>query len=175
MPNDPRDEPHDSHDNVRVHRYLEHPGDTVRVQHIARPISLLIEERGRLIRAGHEQLDVITDVASIECTEPSQAVNAGFWSRLFLLLGEDISKPLLSSLEVLFVFVVKPNQEAKDEGEWGLEWAVVGKGGGGNNEEVQKGTERGETDDDAGNDFVDGEEVVGKSITEEEGGLEHEG
>jgi len=29
------------------------------------------------------------------------------------------------------VFVVEPDQEAKDEAEWSLERAVVGKGGGG--------------------------------------------
>ena len=57
-----------------------------------------------------------------------------------------------------------------------MEWAVVGKGGSGNDEKVGEETERGETDDDAGVDFVDGEEVVGKSITEEEeSGLKHEG
>jgi len=82
---------------------------------------------------------VITDVASVECTEPAQAGNTRFWSRLFLLLREDISKPLLSSLEVPSVFVVEPNQEAKDEGERGLEWAVIGNDGGGN-DEIEKGT-----------------------------------
>jgi len=140
----------------RVHGRLEHPGDIVRVQHIACPIGLLIEERGRLIQTGHEQLDVITDVASVEYTEPAQAGNTRLWSRLFLLLGEDISKPLLSSLEVLFVFAVEPNQEAKDEGKWSWEWAVAGKGGGGNDEKVKEETERGETEDDAGDDSVDG-------------------
>ena len=139
MPNNLRDEPHDSHNYVRVHRHLEHPGDTVRVQHIALPISLLIEEWRRVIRAGHEQLDVIADVASVECTEPTQAGNTRFWSRLFILLpGEDISKPLLSSLEVPFVLVVESNQVAKDEGGWGLERAVVGKGGSGNDGEKRR-------------------------------------
>ena len=120
---------------------------------------------------------MIADVASVECAEPTQAGNTRFWSRLFILLpGEDISKPLLSSLEVPFVLVVESNQVAKDEGGWGLERAVVGKGGSGNDEEIEKETERGETDDDTGNDPVDGEEVVGKSITEEEeSGLKHEG
>ena len=42
-------------------------------------------------------------------------------------------------------------------------------------EQVEKGTERGETDGDAGDNLVDGEEVVGEGITEEkETGLEHE-
>ena len=119
---------------------------------------------------------MITNVASVEFTEPAQARNTIFWSRLFPLLPrEDISKPLLSSLEVPFVLVVESNQEAEDEGDWGLEWAVVGRCGGGNDEEIEKETERGETDDDAGDDSVDGEEVVRKSITEEEGGSKHEG
>jgi hypothetical protein len=84
-------EPHDGHDDVRIHRHLEHPGDTVRVELIAMPIGVLIEERGWLIRAGHEQLDVIPDVASVECTEPAQARDTtGFWSRPFLLLLEKI-------------------------------------------------------------------------------------
>ena len=73
------------------------------------------------------------------------------------------------------MFVTEQSQKVKDEGEWGLEWAVVGKGGSGN-DEVEKETERGETNDDAGDDFVDGEEVVGKSINEEEeSGSKHEG
>jgi len=119
---------------------------------------------------------MITNLSSVEYTEPTQAGNTRFLSRLFLLLpGEDISKPLLSSLEVPFVLIVELNQEAKDEGKRSLKWAVVGKCGGGNDEEMEKETERGETDGDAGENFVDGEEVVGKSITEEESGLKHEG
>jgi len=31
VPNDLGDESHDGHDDVRVHRHLEHPGDAVRV------------------------------------------------------------------------------------------------------------------------------------------------
>ena len=55
-----------------------------------------------------------------------------------------------------------------------MERAVVGKDG--KNEEIEKETEQGETDGDAGDDSVDGEEVIGKSITEEEeSGLKHEG
>ena len=72
--------------------------------------------------------------------------------------------------------VVKSNQEEKDERGWRLKWAVIGKSSGGNNEEVEEETECSETDDDAGNNFVDGVEVIGKSITEEEeSGLKHEG
>ena len=71
--------PHDSHNDVRIHRHLEHPRDTVRIQHIAMPIGLLIEKRSWLIWAIHEQLDVITRVTSVECTEPTQACdNARF-------------------------------------------------------------------------------------------------
>ena len=74
------------------------------------------------------------------------------------------------------MFVVETNQEMKDEGSWRLEWTIVGKSGGRNDEEVEKETERSETYDDAGDSLVDEEEVVGKSITEEEeSGLEHEG
>jgi hypothetical protein len=53
-----------------------------------------------------------------------------------------------------------------------LERAIVGKGGGGN-DEVEKETERSETDDDAGDNLVDEDEAVGNSITEE-GGLKCE-
>ena len=74
------------------------------------------------------------------------------------------------------MFVVKTNQEAKDEGNWRLERAVIRKGGGGDNEEVEEEAERSETDEDAGYNLVDEVEVVGKSIAEEEkGNLEHQG
>ena len=72
------------------------------------------------------------------------------------------------------MFVIETNQETMDEGNWGLEWTIVGKGSSEKGEE-EKETERSETDDDAGDDLVD-EEVVGKSITEEEeSGLKREG
>ena len=64
----------------------------------------------------------------------------------------------------------------EDEGEWCLERAVVGQGSGGNDEAVEEDSEGGETDEDAGDSFVDEEEVVGEGATkEEESGLEHEG
>jgi len=53
--------------------------------------------------------------------------------------GED-NQPLPVPLEVLLAFVVKTNQEAKDEGELSSEWATVGKGRGGNDGEVEKET-----------------------------------
>jgi len=37
-----------------------------------------------------------------------------------------MSEPPPESLEVLLVFIVETDQEAKDEGERGLEWAVEG-------------------------------------------------
>ena len=63
------------------------------------------------------------------------------------------------------MFIVETDHEAKGEGSWGLEWAIIGKSSGGNDEDVEKKTEAGETDDDAGDDLVDEEEVVGKGIT----------
>jgi len=75
VPDDLGDEPHDGHDDVRVHRHLEHPSDAVRVQHVAGPTSLLVEERGWLVwHTGNGQLDVIPKVAPIKCTEPAQTI-----------------------------------------------------------------------------------------------------
>ena len=72
--------------------------------------------------------------------------------------------------------VVETNQEAKDEGDGGLKWTVVGKSSGGDYEEVKEETEYSEADEDAGDGLVDEEEVVGKSVTEEEeSDLKHEG
>ena len=66
------------------------------------------------------------------------------------------------------MFAVEANQETKDNGEGSLEWAVVGKGSGGDNEEVEEKTEYCKTDDNTCDDSVDGVEVVGEGITEEE-------
>ena len=41
MPIDLGNELHDGHDDVRVRRLLEHPGDTLRVQHVTTRISLV--------------------------------------------------------------------------------------------------------------------------------------
>ena len=96
--------------------------------------------------------------------------------RAFLLAGENTPEPLSGSLEILLVFVVETNHEAKDEGERGLEWTGIGESGSGNDEQVEEDAKRGETDGDAGDNHVDGEEVVGEGIAEEEEtGLEHEG
>ena len=46
-------------------------------------------------------------------------------------------KPLLEPLEVSLVFIVEATQKSKGEGEGGLEWTVVGKGGGGSDEQVK--------------------------------------
>ena len=114
---------------------------------------------------------MIADVVSIERAESTKAVRiARSWSLPCLPLGEDTSQPLLRSLEVLVVFVVKPNQEAKDQGNWRLERAVIRKGGGGGDDEVEEEAERSEPDGDAGDNLVDEVEVVGKSIAEEEKG-----
>ena len=81
-----------------------------------------------------------------------------------------------SSLEILLVFVVETNHEAKDERERGLDWTIVGESGSGNDEEVEQQTKYGETNGDAGDNLVDGEEVVGEGVSkEEETGLEHQG
>ena len=62
------------------------------------------------------------------------------WSQLlFLLPGEDISKPLPKPLNVL-LFLAKKDQEAKGEREWGLEWAVVGYSSSIGNEQVEEET-----------------------------------
>ena len=119
---------------------------------------------------------MVTKVVSIERAESAQAVRiARLWSLPCLLPGEDTSQPLSRSLEIFLVFVVETNKEAKDERGWCLEWAIVRKGSGGNDEEVEEETERSEAHYDAGNDLVDGEEVVGKGITkEEQTSLKHE-
>ena len=71
--------------------------------------------------------------------------------------------------------VVEANEKTKDEGEGSLEWAIVGKGGGGTDEKVKEKTGCQETDDNAGNNSVDEEEIVGQGIAEEEESrLEHE-
>jgi len=43
IPNDLGDKPHDGHDDVRVHRHLEHPGGAVRLQDVAISTGLLVE------------------------------------------------------------------------------------------------------------------------------------
>ena len=73
------------------------------------------------------------------------------------------------------MIIVEANHEADDEGDWGLEWTVVGESGSGGDEQVEEDTERCKTDYDPGDDTFDSEEVVGEGITEkEESGLEHE-
>jgi len=87
-----------------------------------------------------------------------------------------MSGPLLGSLEVPLVFVVKANQVAEEEREGGLEWTVVGKGSSRHNEQVEEEAKCCETNYNTGNSFVDEEEVVGEGITKkEESCLEHEG
>ena len=71
------------------------------------------------------------------------------------------------------MLVIGVNHEAKDEGEWGLKWTVVGESGHGGNEQVAEKTKCGETDGDAGGTLVNEEEVVGEGTTEEND-LEHE-
>ena len=57
-----------------------------------------------------------------------------------------------------------------------MEWTVVRENGSENDQQVEEGTRRGNTDGDAGNNHVDGEQVVGETIAkEEETGLEHHG
>ena len=74
------------------------------------------------------------------------------------------------------MFALVANQEANDERGRGLEWAIVRESGGRSDEDVEEDTERTETNEDAGNCSIEGEEVGGKRITkEEESGLEHQG
>ena len=61
--------------------------------------------------------------------------------------------------------VVEADQIARNKG-GGLERAVVGKRGGGD-DEVEEGSDRGEPDEGTGGDTVD-EEIVGTGIAEEE-------
>ena len=72
------------------------------------------------------------------------------------------------------MLVIGVNHEAKDEGEWGLKWTVIGESGNRDNKQVEEKTKCGETDGDAGGSLVDEEKVVGEGITEEESDLEHE-
>ena len=67
MPNDPGGEPYDGRDDIWAHQRLEYPSDKVRVQHVASPISYLVEERGWPVGCtGHGQLDVAAKVTPIE-------------------------------------------------------------------------------------------------------------
>ena len=84
-------------------------------------------------------------------------------------------KLLLEPLEVSPVFVVETDQKSKGKGEGGLEWTVVGKCGGGSDDQVEEKAERRETDDNARHDSVDEEEVIGQRVAEEkESYLKHE-
>jgi len=54
---------------------------------------------------------------------------------------EDVPEPFPGSLRVLLVLVIETNQETKNEGDRGLEWAVVRQGSSGNDEQVGEETE----------------------------------
>ena len=96
------------------------------------------------------------------------------WSRPCLLRGKT-SEPFHSPPGVYIVFAVETNQGAKNEGERGLEWAIVGESGSRNREQIEEEGKHGETDGNAGDNLVDEEEVVGERVTEEqESGLEQE-
>jgi len=115
----------------RVHRHLEHPSNAVRVQRVAMPISLFVEEQGRPVGCtGRVQHDVIAKTVPNKYAKPAQTAGVTkHWSRSFLL-------PLPGSPEILLVSVVKANQGSKNEGERGLEWTVVGWSCSENDEEV---------------------------------------
>jgi hypothetical protein len=61
------------------------------------------------------------------------------------------------------VAVIEMDQEAEDEGGRCLGGAVVGMGGGGNNEKVEGGTELGEPDNDTSDNFVGEEKAEGRA------------
>ena len=64
----------------------------------------------------------------------------------------------------------------KGEGDWHLECAIVGKGSGRSDVEVEEETEWGEAYNDTGEDLVDEVEVVRKGIAnKEQNSLKHEG
>jgi hypothetical protein len=94
VPNDVGNKYHDGHDDVGIHRHLEHPGDSVRVLHEAVLVGFLVEEWGwEFGSVGHGQLDVITATASIKRSEPALAVRTAgrfglgrffFWKRPFI-------------------------------------------------------------------------------------------
>ena len=52
--------------------------------------------------------------------------------------------------------------EANDEGEGRLKWTGVGQGGSGNDKQVEEEAKCCETDEDASNNFLDEEEIVGE-------------
>jgi len=58
-------------------------------------------------------------------------------------------KPLLEPPEILPVSVVEANKKSKGKGKGSLEWTIVGKSGGGSDEQVKEKAERRETDDNA--------------------------
>ena len=67
MPNYFWNEPQDNHDGIHVFGHFEHPGDTVRIQHVAIPIGLLVEEWARFVGfAGHGQLDMAEGVVILD-------------------------------------------------------------------------------------------------------------
>ena len=91
-------------------------------------------------------------------------------------MGENTFELLSGSLKILLVFVIETNHGAKDEGERGLEWTVVGESCGRNDDQVEEDTKRCETNGNAGYNLVDREEVVGEGASEEkESTLGYEG
>ena len=179
MPNDLGDELGDGQNDVCVRRDSEQAVDRVRVLDVAVPNGF-IESEGQLEGCnGRGQLDVIPNDISIDSIEIAQTMesNSPCLRRLPSPKEcENVLKPLPRSAEIPPVLVVKPNHESDDEGGRGLEWAVVGEGGGGNDEQVEEETEGCETDHHTGDGSIEEEEVVGECIAEEEeSNLKYEG
>ena len=90
-------------------------------------------------------------------------------------MGESTPKPLPGSLEVLLALLEETNDETDDEGERGLERAIIGKNGRDTDDSVKEETSTGETDDNRSDHLVYGEEVMREGVTEEEKSeLEHQ-
>ena len=164
MPNDIGDELHDNRDDVRICGPIEHPGYALRVQHVALPVRLLVEPHGWVVeRTGHSQLGMVATGRSDTLT----------LIRPWLFpLGEHTLKPLPGSLGVLPALFEEADGRMEDgtddEGERGLEWAVVGCEGRNGDDGVKEETDTGETDDNCSDHLVDGEEVMREGVTEEE-------
>src|ERR1700753_3120005 len=77
-------------------------------------------------------------------------------------------EPTPGLLEVILVFIFEAEQDAKEEGERSLEWAIVGERRSKNDEKIEEETEACEGDGDCGDCVVDGEEVDRDGVTEEE-------
>src|ERR1700679_1186178 len=98
-------------------------------------------------------------VLRIDCVE----IRAKSFTKVWLRSPRNHTpEPTPRFLEVPRVVIIEASHEANEEGERGLEWAVVGHNCSKNNEQVKEKTERCEPNDDRSGLVVDSEEVFRK-------------